>query len=666
MTRERFFDRPDSCYFAGAIHEAAQYCREHHPLEAAHVIRVADLACEKKFLFVMKWDPLRSYDWISYEGERIDWLRIPAEDTEFLWQLNRHRHFIYLGQAYILTGDEKYARAFVEQATDWMENVPLKPELCYGPWRSLEVGLRGEYWNKALRYFKDSPLITDSFLECFHRSMKQHAEHLMACHSPYRYISNWGVMENHGLFDIALCLPQDEDTRRYAAFALRNLEVAAKMQIFPDGVHWEQSPMYHNEVMQCFFDVIILARRNGIALPEAVEAGVRKMALADLAWIKPDGHQFMTGDSDCNDIRDILGTAACLFNDANMRWAASSVLAYDSVWDMGADAARSYEAMKPERPDFTSVQLEHSGHTVLRSGWGERANVLHMTCGTMGAGHGHADKLHIDLVLNGKDVLVDGGRLTYVYGEARKDIKEPAGHNTITVDGRPFTETSQTWEYSKMCQPVKQHFRALERCELAQAGHLGYMDIPDGVYVNRKVIYIKPDIYVIVDEMYTSGAHDYQQYWHFSEGGSVELGENSALFRWERTEARVFFLSHPALTMVASVTARHYGYPVENACIRAEIHGEGFCSMFTVISSCEDITARMVPVSSALKGTIYPSNMAEAVSISAHGREYVVAVCHQEVSSPTDLIEAEGCMGYGCVIVFDKENNALVGDVLCY
>ena len=89
------------------------------------------------------------------------------------------------------------------------------------------------------------------------------------------------------------------------------------------------------------------------------------------------------------------------------------------------------------------------------------------------------------------------------------------------------------------------------------------------------------------------------------------------------------------------------------------------CSLITVIGPEGEFAARRVPVRSALKGTEYDRSMAEAVEIKAHGREYIAAVCHQEVSSPTDLIEAEGCMGYGCVIVFDKEDNSLGGDVLC-
>ena len=50
------------------------------------------------------------------------------------------------------------------------------------------------------------------------------------------------------------------------------------------------------------------------------------------------------------------------------------------------------------------------------------------------------------------------------------------------------------------------------------------MDMEQGVFVNRKILYIKPDLYVIMDEMYTGGAHTYEQYWHFSERGELSLG----------------------------------------------------------------------------------------------------------------------------------------------
>ncbi|MFR3753079.1 MAG: heparinase II/III family protein [Enterocloster sp.] len=41
---------------------------------------------------------------------------MPEGDPEFIYQFNRHRYWICLGQAYALTGDGKYAECFVEPA----------------------------------------------------------------------------------------------------------------------------------------------------------------------------------------------------------------------------------------------------------------------------------------------------------------------------------------------------------------------------------------------------------------------------------------------------------------------------------------------------------------------------------------------------------------------
>ena len=83
-------------------------------------------------------------------------------------------------------------------------------------------------------------------------------------------ISNWGVIENQGLFEIALSLPKTEASKKYLDTAIEHLEVLSRMAVMPDGVEWEQSPMYHNEVLKCFLDVVILAKWNEIEIPQTI------------------------------------------------------------------------------------------------------------------------------------------------------------------------------------------------------------------------------------------------------------------------------------------------------------------------------------------------------------------------------------------------------------
>ena len=313
----------------------------------------------------------------------------------------------------------------------------------------------------------------------------------------------------------------------------------------------------------------------------------------------------------------------------------------------------------------------------------------------MGAGHGHSDQLHVDLVIGGEDVLTDAGRFTYVPGPDRFAFKDPTAHNTITVDNRFFTVCRDSWECSKLCVPVKRQYRFTEQYELVQGVHLGYMDREDGVAVSRRIIHIKPDIYIIVDEMYTGGGHEYRQYWHFSEKGRVTLravekrepggaagdaaetgaGTGPSLeaeFGTTRTRALFSFLgSGLEAEKGVSRIARDYNRAVDRDCITVKADRKGFASLLTVIQGGPrdgfvPCGVEKVPVKSVLKGITYPDSMAEAVRLKGNGRDYVAVICHQEVNSPTDMVEAEGCMGFGTIIVFDRIRERLAGTVLDY
>lgn len=110
---------------------------------------------------------------------------------------------------------------------------------------------------------------------------------------------------------------------------------------------------------------------------------------------------------------------------------------------------------------------------------------------------------------------------------------------------------------------------------------------------------------------------------------------------------------------------------MDRDCITVKADRKGFSSLLTVIQGgpgdgyrpCE---VEKVPVKSALKGITYPDSMAEAVRLKGNGRDYVAVICHQEVNSPTDMVEAEGCMGFGTIIVFDRTRETLAGTVLDY
>lgn len=667
MTLDQYFDRPDSCYFVPDPGKLAAYCRENWEEDVNHILRIADEVCENTFLFDLSWDMERTYEPVTFP-EDIDWSFTPSGDPEFVWQFNRHRYFICLGQAWRLTGDEKYVKGFLRLINDWMDRVPLNEKNGTGPWRMLETGLRGETWTKAIRYFKDSSLITEDFLERFAACLRLHAQRLVEKGGDARLQSNWCVLENSGLFEIAMGLPQTEETGRWAALALKRIRESVKVQVYEDGSQWEQSPMYHNEVYHCLCCVIYLAKANGIRLDPAMEDAVHRMALANVIWKKPDGCQFTQGDSDDTDLRDKITMGAWLFKDPVLKYSGFPRLDYESAWDFGYGAVAGYDALACLPPDFTSAALKDSGNYYLRESWEKDANLLHFTCGAMSTGHCHGDKLHVDLVINGEDVLVDGGRSTYMNVPIRFTLKDNPGHNTTTVDGKSFTTFADSWETEKLSLPVNRSFRFGKTADFVQGGHLGY--ISEGIFVNRRVIWIKPDIYLINDQFYAAGEHEYRQFFHFAPEGRLQTDGSMAAFRGKKNAAYFRFLTEgTVLEQGTGITSRHYNQWEENSCLTARLKKEGFASMITVINGGDALTeparAELLEVRSHTRQVKLADDEAQAVKITVGDRSYVVILCHNEVFHGSDAVIADNCFGAGNVCVFDvtgvKEGERVYG-----
>lgn len=651
----------------------AEYAKEKFPEECRERIAAADDIVRKKFTFNQRWDMERTEKPVVFEDE-IDWLRQPSDDPEWIYAFNRMHFWLCLGQAYALTKDEKYARAFASQMCHWVGHVKREDPRCAKAWRTIEAGLRMEYWMRAVCYFEGSRALTDGVMDRFVASMTEHAEYIMGIYDSYNLMSNWGVMANHGLFIAGVMLPSTPRTAEYRREALRRLEQEIRIQVYPDGVQWEQSPMYHNEVLHDFLEVVLLGKRNHIELPEPIAEKTKDMCFAALYAQKPDGRELCNGDSDEIDDRDLLSEGAYIYRDGLLKHGGYAHLGFDAVWDLGYAAVKEYDAIPAREPAATGTAFRDSGNYYFRSDWSRGASFLHFHCGTMGAGHGHSDQLHFDLFSRGEDILVDGGRFTYVDKPERYEFKDPSAHNTTTVDGRKFTVCKDSWECSKLCSPVNQKFADRGIYGYAEGGHLGYYDLAGGgVFVNRRILFIRPDILVVVDEFYTGGKHRYQQYFHFSNHGKVSGEGTSFAYVSAKNSARLKLLGPKFRTrLVPTRLSRHYNCAENNVTLQTEFSGDGFASAFTVIAldppgETENLKVEKIPVRSNFKNLVFKDSLLEAIDVRKGSRMFTVVVAHQEYASPTDTFCADGCTGFGTVVVFDRgKGETEIGTALAY
>ena len=64
-------------------------------------------------------DPLSGFDWPNTFHADINLIRNDGSDARVVWELNRLAHFITLGRAYALTGDETFSAEFFRELASW-------------------------------------------------------------------------------------------------------------------------------------------------------------------------------------------------------------------------------------------------------------------------------------------------------------------------------------------------------------------------------------------------------------------------------------------------------------------------------------------------------------------------------------------------------------------
>lgn len=634
-------------FWCQELDEAARLCRAQYPTQAELWISIADDVCDNRFLFRDHWEMERTNEPVCFQ-DQIDWAHIPADDAEWLYAMNRHTSFVNLGKAWRLTHKPCYAEAFTRLIADWIDRVPLTPQSEGNTWRSLEAGLRCESWLRALCLFSDYD-ISAALRKKIDDSLRVHADYLMRASGAFHMLSNWGVLQDHGLFLLGVYF----DEPRYRTCALERLDGNLHRSVMRDGTHWEQSPMYHCEVLHCAADTLLIARQNGLCVPARFEENVKKMFTALAAWVKPNGELLCQSDSDAVDARDMLAQGALLFQSGALKRAAGETPAAEILWDFGTQGIAEYAALAADTCAPHSVALTDSGNYMLR---GETCWV-HMHCGCLGSGHGHADLLHVDAGVNGEDILRDCGRYTYVNTPLRRALKLPAAHNTTRVDGEDFSECVDSWGYSRLAEPLKGEHCFTPEADFVSGMHMGYL--ARGVLTQRKLVLLKKlNALVIFDQFYAQGAHSYEQFFHFG-AGECALNGQTLQWRGNNAEAQLLCLGE-GLTCTLQTTPCSREYNALESCDKLTVtrNGDGFASFVSVLFMQEGafagatLSAQLLPVQKYIAGTPLQSAQAQAVRVEKNGEACTVLACHAEVISEVDMLSAGGYAGYGKLLVF--------------
>jgi len=253
-------------------------------------------------------------------------------------------------------------------------------------------------------------------------------------------INNHQTWYNAGLIDLASTLG-DADLVNHVLGMKGGVYFQLEKSIGNDGLWYEGSMAYHNYALQPMVEIANTTRRLGLDVYKNPK--LKSLVSGPLHAAYPDGSVPVINDSDPNNIA-MFGWAQ------EWAWKTYKEPFFAQAVARG-DAKRLEEMLGPgAKVDWPlklkSEALPDAGLIFLREGEGAGATCATMDFGPHGGGHegghGHFDKLSITLFANGKEWLLDPGRLDYSQKEYKTWVKMTAAHNTVGLGGKKQAATT--------------------------------------------------------------------------------------------------------------------------------------------------------------------------------------------------------------------------------
>ncbi len=387
---------------------------------------------------IFQWGPYKPADY----GKEVDWEWDPRGDIEWVTAVYRFHWADPLASAFVVTRDDKYARTFVELASDWIVKHPLesheKTHSVYTDWQGfawldIQTGLRADRICTAFRSFVHAEAFTPEFLGILLGSLYDHQ--LKTEKIPMNRIHNKAIFEQRGFVNVAYTFPEFRDSKRWLKLALERSRKSLLAQTTSDGVQREWSGSYHLSVLTVVAEIIGGMESVGIEVPEDYQERVRKMYDYLFAIATPDLGFPMFGD--CG--RLVPNT------DDRTRWPLYSTLTEATELLGNPKYAARAKLDRDKLPEQKSYSFSEAGMYVLRDNWGtdQIYFVLHCSPPAISA-HDQPDNGTFELYAYGRWLMPDTGYYTYGHDpDGRAWHRQTRVHQTLTLDGKDSKEAAK-------------------------------------------------------------------------------------------------------------------------------------------------------------------------------------------------------------------------------
>jgi hypothetical protein len=246
--------------------------------------------------------------------------------------------------------------------------------------------------------------------------------------------------------------------------------------------------------------------------------------------------------------------------------------------------------------------------------------------------------LSLTLFSGGRDILIDPG--TSVYNGApewRNFFRSTRAHNTVVVDGHSQSQPGGSFSWKRKAKTRVLKNISLPEFEYVDGEHDGYAALPKDIGHRRRVIYIRPNYWIVLDDLRGRGEHNFDFLYHFATDvelfifGDEPKGDVECRARIEDTGLQMFMYASAPLRAdaicgqvgpIQGWASRRYGERHPSPVLRASMRGRAPVSMMTFL----------MPGTASTQSRRFNGNSNQAIAAVIRNGEYddIAVMCMQE------------------------------------
>jgi hypothetical protein len=520
---------------------------------------------------------------IHYKEWDLWKMRPGMADVKLPWELARCQHWPALAQAWLITGDARFAEEIFSQRADFDEANPVG----YGiNWTcTMDVAIRAANWALALEMVRTYPAKEAVWLDAY-RSLFAHGHFIRSnLEDKYEVTSNHFLSNVVGLYYLSRVFCESPEAKEWEGFSRTAIEREVHVQILPDGADFESAVPYHRLVTELFLGAVKVADHSGTPFSEQLRNRLKDMVEFLFGVLRPDGLMPQLGDADDGrlhilteygtwkpqDARHLLGAASHVLQVPEWRRYSGTLGRWEGFWWSGGNSDEPQAASLPA----IDKQFPDAGIIIHRSPQAYLA-ITNGIVGTKGFGnHKHNDLLGFEYHPSGVPLIVDPGSYVYSSDLAARNLFRGTGyHNTLMVDGIEQNETNPEWIFRlfEKATPETLEYRTTNESVVYRGRHVGYTRLEQPVIHERRYELARESgALTIEDRLEGTGAHKISWHFHLAPGVEAELNGNSIRMSQKGASSH-WLLTVPATIMVRIVPAWYSpSYGVRTPCDSLEL-----------------------------------------------------------------------------------------------